>query len=150
VRYEPARVATLSRGCQTGTHALAAAIKVVWPELRSLTNVYGCWNPRHIAGSSTWSLHAEGRACDVGVPLDANELGWNLACDLVAERRAIGTMRVIWDRHIWSTEKPDQWRRLQPSTNQHLDHIHVEQFWSAARRPRTVQAELEHVLLTAR
>lgn len=150
MRYEPAAKNPTATRCQTGTRALGLAIKNVWAELDSLTNVYGCFNPRHIAGTATYSLHAEGRALDVGVPPGRNELGWQLACDLVANRVPIGTMRVIWDRHIWSIENPDQWRRLQPKSQQHLDHIHIEQFWRHAQRPATVQAELEHVLLEAR
>lgn len=150
VRYEPAAKVPTATQCQTGTRALGLAIKNVWPELDSLTNVYGCFNRRKIAGSSSWSLHAEGRALDVGVPAGGNEFGWQLACDLVSNRVPIGTMRVMWDGHIWSTEKPDQWRRLQTSTDQHLDHIHIEQFWRHAQRPSTVQAELEHVLAEAR
>jgi hypothetical protein len=150
VRYEPASAHPTATGCQSGTRALGLAIRNVWPELLCLTPVYGCYNPRKIAGSTAWSLHAEGRALDVGVPVGENENGWTLACSLVQNRAGLGIQRILFDKHLWSVERPNEWRRLRPSTLQHLDHIHAEQYWSAARRPATVQAELEHILRQAR
>ena len=96
---------------------------------------YGCWNRRRIEGSTKWSLHAEGRALDVGVAESDDDLGWSVVCHLVARRTLYGTMRVIWAGHIWSAERMDQWRGVTPGTDKHLDHFHVEQYWSAARRP---------------
>lgn len=136
MRYEPAGPGTpTATGCQDGTKALGLALRAVYPELRSLTGPYGCWNPRRIEGSSTWSLHAEGRALDTGVPVHLHEMAWSVCCELVDRRTLYGTMRVLWDGHIWSTEKPADWRRLQPTTNQHRDHFHVEQFWRDALKP---------------
>lgn len=139
MRYEPAAKLPPPSGCQSGTHALGAAIRDVFPELQSLTLVYGCYNHRLIEGSSSFSLHAEGRALDVGVPPAATkDVGWELACTLVEQRITLGTMRVIWDGHIWSTEKPDKWRKLSLQLNQHHDHVHVEQFWKDAKRAANV------------
>lgn len=87
---------------------------------------------------------------DVGVPSPQKAQGWELACELVARRVVYGTMRVIWDGHIWTTERRDEWQKLRPQTNQHRDHIHVEQFWSAAGRPVTVQSEMEAALRRGR
>jgi hypothetical protein len=135
VRYEPATAATLSLECQPATRALGHAIGDVFPELTTMRGAYGCWNRRRIEGSSSWSLHAEGRALDVGVAPPDDDLGWSVVCHLVERRTLYGTMRVMWAGHIWSTERRDVWRRLTPGTNQHLDHFHVEQYWAAARRP---------------
>jgi hypothetical protein len=150
VRYEPAQVARLSDGCQPGAVALGTAIRSVWPELHSLSGPYGCWNRRKIAGSSSWSLHAEGRAIDIGVPEIEHDHAWLLACDLVASRVRYGTMRVMWDRHIWSTERRDEWQQLEPTTIPHLDHIHVELFWAAASHPPSSRTQLEQSLRAAR
>jgi hypothetical protein len=150
VRYQPAALDPAQRGCQPGTRALASAVGEVWPELQSLEGAYGCFNRRKIAGSSSWSLHAEGRAFDVGVPSSRNDLGWEVACELVAHRILYGTMRVMWDKHIWSTERPDQWRRISPGGNQHRDHLHVEQFRAAAARPAHVRSTYVPMLTTAR
>jgi hypothetical protein len=104
-----------------------------------LTNVYGCFNRRRIAGSSAYSLHAEGRAIDVGIPAQMNEYGWKLSCELVAHRAVYGVQRVIWDGHIWSIEQIKGWRELAASTkDKHRDHVHIEQYWSSALKPITV------------
>jgi hypothetical protein len=146
MRYEPASRTPAATGCQPGTRALGQAVKNVYPELISLAGAYGCFNPRKIAGSESFSLHAEGRAIDVGVPQSSDALGWDLACELVSQRVVYGTMRVIWDRHIWSLERGDRWAVVQPGTQEHRDHIHVEQFWSAANRPLTSQVAIETAL----
>lgn len=151
MRYEPASSSPRETGCQTGTRALHRAIKTVWPELGGPANVYGCWNRRHIAGSKKWSLHAEGRAIDVGVPGDRDEEGWALSCELVAHRKIYGTMRVIWAGHIWSTEIPNAWRELgADTTDRHLDHIHLEQFWGTALKPASVEQTFALALQAAR
>lgn len=152
MRYEPAsKTKPTATACQTGTKALEEAIRAVWPELGGLRSVYGCWNPRRIVGSSSWSLHAEGRAIDVGVPVVAKQHGWELSCELVAHRTVYGVQRVIWDGHIWSVEQIKGWRELHASTvNKHRDHIHVEQYWAAALKPSSVQATYEKALSLAR
>jgi hypothetical protein len=59
-------------------------------------------------------------------------------------------MRVILDKHIWSTEDPREWHRLQPTSQQHLDHIHIEQFRAAAARPIGQADELATALRASR
>jgi len=146
VRYEPASKNPPPSRCQTGTRALGVAIANVYPEFLSLRGGYGCYNYRRQTSGTGWSLHAEGRALDVGVPIRDNQLGWQLACDLTEFRVIYGAMRVIYDRHIWSIEHAGHWRKLKPTTQQHTDHIHIEQYWHSALRPATIQSELEHQL----
>jgi hypothetical protein len=151
VRYEPAATNPTAHGCQTGTKALQRAIYAVWPELAERQNVYGCFNRRRIAGSSAYSLHAEGRAIDIGVPAQKNGDGWKLSCELIEHRVVYGVQRVIWDGHIWSVQQMRGWLPLKQSTaNQHRDHIHIEQYWSAALKPVSVQIEYEKALGLAR
>lgn len=150
MRYEPATDPPTARGCQSGTLALGRAIRTTFPELATLTPVYGCYNRRKIAGSASWSIHAEGRALDVGVEAELRSVGWDLACELVLHRVLYGVQRVIWDRHIWSVERIDQWQPLQVRTNQHLDHLHVEQYRSAAARPVTSEQALTESLAKSR
>lgn len=136
MRYEPAsRVEPTTSRCEPGTKALEEALRSVWPELQVGTGPYGCFNHRRIAGSTAWSLHAEGRALDVGVTPAWHEQAWSLACQLVDRRVLYGTMRVLWDGHIWSCEQPADWRKLQPTTNPHRDHLHIEQYRANAARP---------------
>lgn len=147
MRYEPAsRLEPTQTACQPGTLALQAALRDVWPELAVGTGPYGCFNHRRIASSTTWSLHAEGRALDVGVTPSTHEGAWSVACQLVDRRTIYGTMRVMWDGHIWSCEQPSDWRKLQPSTNPHRDHFHVEQYRANAARP---YATVYNVMRTA-
>jgi hypothetical protein len=124
----------------------------VFPEAVTMRGPFGCWNPRRIEGSSRWSLHAEGRAGDIGVLEHwTTSSGWELACSLVSERVQLGVMRVIYDGHVWSTEHPAEWRQLQPSVNQHRDHVHVEQWWKNARMaPQVVQPQYVSALREAR
>jgi hypothetical protein len=143
VRYEPAGAAPVQTSCQPGTLALAQAVRAAYPELESMSRIYGCFNRKRIAGTARWSLHAEGRAFDVGVQADELEVGWHLACVLVAERVFFGVQRVIWDKHIWSIENASAWRRLRPQSQQHRDHVHVEQYRNAAARPVSMRATYE-------
>jgi len=150
VRYEPASKNPPPSKCQTGTLALGRAIEVVFPEMISLRGGYGCYNHRRQTSGTGWSLHAEGRALDTGVPGRHHDLGWLLACELVAHRIIYGVQRVIWDQHIWTVEELDRWRRLKPTSQQHTDHIHTEQYWAGALRPATVQTQYEIALRAAR
>jgi hypothetical protein len=150
VRYEPASRNPTATGCQPGTQALALAVKQVYPELSSLTMVYGCFNRRHIRGAASWSLHAEGRAFDTGVPGREHETGWQLACDLVSQRIIYGVQRVIWDGHIWTVETPADWRPLRSELDQHHDHIHTEQYRSAAASARSTFSKYVEALTAGR
>jgi hypothetical protein len=149
-RYEPAGPAPTATGCQTGTLALAGAARSVYPELDIMRGAYGCFNRRRIEGSSQWSLHAEGRALDAGVPQDQVEIGWTFACELTRLHAALDIQRVMWDGHIWSIEEAGNWRRLRPGSNQHTDHVHLEQRWNGARKPLTVLPAWETLLREGR
>lgn len=136
MRYEPAsQTKPTATACQPGTRALQTALRDVFPELAIGTGPYGCFNHRRIASSTAWSLHAEGRALDAGVVPGSFATAWSIACHLVERRTLYGVMRVMWDAHIWSCEQPASWRSLQPNTNQHRDHMHIEQYRANAARP---------------
>lgn len=151
MRYEPAGLNPSATGCQTGTKALQRAIMAVYPELAGGATIYGCFNRRMARSARSWSLHAEGRALDVGVPTAAKELGWALSCELSIHRTIYGVQRVIWDGHIWSIEQVKGWRLLDKRTkDQHHDHTHIEQYWAAALRPSSVQQSYEKALQAAR
>ena len=149
-RYEPASSSPTATRCQTGTLALAGACKAVYPELTVMRGAYGCFNRRRIEGTTSWSLHAEGRALDVGVPDGLNHTGWVFACEITRLHAVIDVQRVIWDGHIWSIEAPAEWRRLQPGVNQHSDHCHLEQRWAGALKPLSVMAPWTEVLKDGR
>src|SRR5690348_15980782 len=59
--------------------------------------IYLC---RAIPGSSALSLHAEGRACDLGIPAGASWAQW-LVESLVQHSAELGVQCVIHNREIW-------------------------------------------------
>lgn len=92
----------------------------------SATNL-GIYAPRNVRGGGALSVHAEGRAIDVGFPdvgAAGNPLGWQLAHQLVAAHVAIGIQCVIYARRIWSTARP-AWRAY-GGTDPHTGHVHAE------------------------
>jgi len=146
MRYEPASSAPTAQGCEPGTRTLAAGIKVVYGSLAVMRGAYGCFNRRRIAGQVAWSLHAEGRALDVGVSIQQNAAGWDLACHVVAEHAALGVQRVIWDGHIWSIKHAGRWRPVGASTEPHRDHVHLEQYRAAAASTSSTAAGVAELL----
>ncbi|MGH3863589.1 peptidoglycan-binding domain-containing protein [Actinokineospora sp.] len=126
--YEPARSCT---GAATdGARALMAWFLGAYGS-RGGRNL-GIYNCRSIAGSSTTSLHGEGRATDLGVPVGA-PWAQALADRLVAMSAELGIQCVIYARRIWSGSYPNAGWRPYNGLNAHVDHLHVELSWSGAR-----------------
>jgi hypothetical protein len=126
--YEPA--AGCTGHSQQGAKALMAWYLGAYGAMGAKN--LGIYNCRNIAGSQSLSLHGEGRACDLGVPVGQ---GWakTLADALVAHSGELGVQLVIHDRKVWSGRRPfDSWRDYTGS-NPHRDHLHVELSWKGAR-----------------
>jgi hypothetical protein len=126
-----------------------------WFESRFIGESWGIFNCRKVAGSTSWSLHAEGRAVD-----------WKLDSDLKAERRQgdqivslllrrdrlgnraalarrIGVQEIIWRCRIWTSLAGGP-RFYSPcrnpkvdKTTAHRDHVHVGLSWAGARMRTT-------------
>ncbi len=129
IGYQPAGPCT--QGPQPGATALMAW----WLNgfaARGAVNT-GIFNCRVIAGSSVPSLHGEGRAADLGVrPFDA-DYGHDVASLLHANSAEIGIQCIIWSRRIWSGAQPHAGFRQYRGSSPHVDHLHVELTWPAAR-----------------
>jgi hypothetical protein len=126
--YEPA--AGCTGRSQEGAKALMAWYLGAY-SAQGGTNL-GIYNCRNIAGSQTLSLHGEGRACDLGVPV-GKQWAQTLADTLVAHSAELGIQLVIYNRKAWSGRRPyDGWRDF-TGDNPHRDHLHVELSWNAAR-----------------
>lgn len=82
----------------------------------------GIVNRRRIRGSSSWSLHACGRAIDWR-PRDGGAGDWLMSA-LVVDR-PFGVQRVIW-RHVAATVQAGVWRFEPYGPDDHGDHLHVE------------------------
>lgn len=93
----------------------------------------GIYNPKRISGpSSAWSLHAEGRADDLGVPGGDPQWARDLAEALRASSAELGCQLVIYRRRVWSSLHPDEGWRNYDGSNPHTDHLHVELSRAAA------------------
>ncbi|MBA0126274.1 peptidoglycan-binding protein [Haloechinothrix sp. YIM 98757] len=102
------------------------------------TGIYNC---RTVAGSSTTSLHGEGRAADLGVRPHGAQWGTTLADALRRNSRDLGVQCIIWNRRIWSGSYcQDGWRTYNGS-HPHHDHLHVELTWDAANSLTADQIE---------
>jgi hypothetical protein len=93
----------------------------------------GIYNVRAVRGSKTvWSVHAEGRAIDVGFPTEpaGHAEGHRLAGLLVRHHAELGVQQVIWARQIWRNTI-GTWRPYN-GVSPHLDHVHAELTRAAA------------------
>jgi hypothetical protein len=93
----------------------------------------GIFNCRAVRGGTTTSLHGEGRACDLGITPHGAGWGDDLAELLRAHSAELGIQCLIWKRRIWSGSYPDAGWRAYTGVNPHVDHIHLELSWDAAR-----------------
>jgi hypothetical protein len=86
----------------------------------------GIYNNRNIAGTSTKSLHAEGRALDIGLMVsrpDEKLTGDQLFQAFMDCASQMGFQEVIWNTKIWSAARPI----VHPYSGHdpHTGHIHV-------------------------
>lgn len=87
----------------------------------------GIFNCRNVRGGSTTSLHGEGRALDVMMPMArgrGSAAGHKLVDQLRANAGKLGIQAIIYDRKIWSAKSPGG--RAYNGVNPHYDHLHIE------------------------
>lgn len=121
VVYQPASRA--ASGPTPGAKALMAWCLANYPPGTNL----GIYNPRNVRGGAALSLHAEGRAIDVGYPTmrpDGYPMGQLLAAHMAQHHAELGVQCVIFARRIWSNTRP-AWR-LYNGAADHYDHVHIE------------------------
>lgn len=128
-RYEPAS-GHCSGAATPGARALMSWFLGAYGA-RGATNL-GIYVCRDIPGSSEPSLHSDGRADDLGVPVGA-PWAQGLADALVAHSGELGIQCVIYNRHIWSGSYWDQGWRPYNGTSAHTEHLHVELSINASR-----------------
>jgi Putative peptidoglycan binding domain len=132
--------------CTQGPQPGAQALMAWWLSTfggRGAVNT-GIYNCRVIAGSSVRSLHGEGRAADLGVRPHGADYGHDAASLLHANSAEIGIQCIIWSRRIWSGSRPFDGFRPYGGSSPHVDHLHVELSWPAART--LTQARMAGVL----
>lgn len=117
-----------SGGTLPGTDQLYDAILASsrWPNALAL----GTYNCRTVAGTSTLSVHGNGRALDIGFAHGPTGEGEDLAAWLVEHYDELGIQTVIYNRRIWGAGRPVL--RTYRGANPHTDHVHAEQHKRAA------------------
>lgn len=106
-----------------GTAILADALRARFPASTST----GLYEPRKIAGTNRWSVHAAGRAIDLMFPGDCHAQGdeaWRTLTNPAVAHR-LGIQYVIWCRQQWSSRSGE--RAYTGPGTAHTDHLHIEQ-----------------------
>lgn len=135
--YQPVTAAELRRcyGPRPAVQVFYNVCALLW-RARGLRSD-GIYNRRPVRGStSVWSLHAVGRAVDLGVPAGQKglDLGNEIAVRCIAHHDALGIGEVIWNRHRWSTEHGYvPYDGLDP----HTSHVHIGFTIDFADKPAT-------------
>jgi hypothetical protein len=129
--YEYARKCT--GGPKPGALALMAWIVKNYPKSKN----WGIYRCSLIPGSSSMSVHGEGRALDVGydpVKGKGNPDGYRLFAHIHQHAVELGVQGIIWDRHI-STNRGDNrvYSGGTDETSAHVNHLHIELTNEAAR-----------------
>lgn len=122
--YEPAQWNTVVGHCQPGAQAL-----IDYAHERGFGDV-GCFNDRAIAGTSTPSLHREGRAVDLTQGTDGVAFDTFLD-DLIDAHDRLHVQQVIYFGQYWRIGNIG-WRQLATDADQHYSHAHVELTWEGA------------------
>lgn len=125
-------------GCQAGPSSGAVELQRQLLELFGHRHCYalGIYNCRRQAGpASPWSLHAEGRAIDLGVRAGYRDVGDEVLHDLRALADGV-LQRIIWFRKVYDLAAPEG--RPYAGPNPHEDHLHIELSWPAARGEMTI------------
>jgi len=121
--YESATTAEVrrTRGPRRGVVAYRDAV-LFWTHGKGTSDL-GIYVRRNVRGGSTPSLHAVGRAWDIGGvnANDPHDYGHLLAWAIIASAGACGVTEVIWNRQRWT----DAGTRPYNGTDDHTTHIHV-------------------------
>jgi hypothetical protein len=121
--YQAVTRAELANHTSPRKGVVAVRDVVIWCEKARVYDL-GIYNRRKVRGSlSSWSLHAVGRAWDIGFrpgfsPVEQN----NLAGRLALAAQFVGIAEVIYNRRRWTEDKGWQVYR---GTDPHTTHIHV-------------------------
>ena len=144
-------VTKCSGGPAAGTQRLANYIEYWWPRGEN----WGIFNCRSVAGCSSYSLHAGGRAYDhhlsvynekdkaAGDSLVAAFLRADTKGNKYALAKRFGVQEIIWNCKIWTAARASEGLRPYgacPTSNNtiaHRDHVHIGQNLRGAQRRTT-------------
>jgi hypothetical protein len=96
--------------------------------------IYSC---RAIRGCAFLSVHGEGRALDIGLPMGRDGRGTSDGHRMVQRLgrvgERLGVQCIVYDRRIWSEQSPDPEGRPWSGVVPHYNHVHLELCRQAAR-----------------
>jgi hypothetical protein len=124
------------RDCSGGPAPGAVAMVAYWLEsYEGIARSLGIYNCRPVRGSSSLSVHACGRAADLGVPVTAegHEAAYEFLRRLSPHLMRLGVPYFIFNRRQWSARR-DPAGELYAGVHPHADHIHLELTAEAGRR----------------
>lgn len=135
-----------ARGCTSGPSRGALALREFMLGRYSEASDGGIFNCRTVRGTSSPSIHGEGRAWDMMLPVRngrGNPRGHDVVRALGASGRRLGVQTVIFDRTIWSARSPSG--RAYTGVHPHFDHLHIELTRDAAVSLTVAQLRLAFV-----
>lgn len=120
-------------GPTKGAKALLAYCLDEWDEDEAHSDgIYNC-RPVRGAGADLYSIHAEGRAVDLGFPLvkvkgiwRANPAGLEVVQRFRPIAADVGIQCMIYNRRIWSAKSPGVDGRDYEGVDPHVGHVHLE------------------------
>lgn len=121
--------------CSNGPSSGALALRQVMLSLYSEARDGGIYNCRTVRGSQTPSIHGEGRAWDMMLPVRngrGHPRGHDAVRQLGAHGRRLGIQSIVFDRTIWSARSPSG--RQYTGVHPHYDHLHIELTRDAASK----------------
>lgn len=116
-----------------GARALMRYVLASVDGARSL-GIYSC---RPVRGGGTRSIHSEGRALDIAMPMvggKGSPEGMALVELLRTNAGRLGIQCIIYNRRIWSARSPGKRGRRYRGVHPHYDHLHVELTRTAGAR----------------
>ena len=119
--YDKATAAT--DGPQPGAMALYRALinSTSWG---AETKGQGVYNNRSVRNGRSLSVHAEGRALDIKVPISSST-GDRLYKTMISFSDELGIQQILWDGHGWRCDR-GEFNTSKGVTNLHRDHLHIE------------------------
>lgn len=120
--------------CAGGPTPGARALLAYWLEsFEPIARSLGIYNCRNVRGAGSLSIHACGRAADLGVPVTAegHQVAYEFLRRLAPHARGLGLQLVIFNATSGSARNP--WPREYGGAHPHHDHVHAELNGRASR-----------------
>lgn len=118
--------------CVGGARPGARALMAYYLESVDTGYNLGIYNCRPIRGSTSLSVHSEGRAIDAGIPTDNHGPMYEWLEALGPHAGKLGLCYVIFDRRKYRTADPCGTGYF--GSNPHIDHAHIELTRTAAEK----------------